>query len=221
MTPIRERWHTLHKTIHNDAVQIVAVTKYATPAQMCEAYHAGARIFGESKIQDALHKMETLPTEIATGVDWHFIGHLQTNKVNKTLGKFSLIHTIDSVRLAEVVSQKNAATDRCQPVLLQINISGEETKHGFSVAEIQVLFPHLQKFSGLEIRGLMTMAPYTKDVSVIRQTFSGLKVLRDTLSACSGSDLPELSMGMSQDFLHALECGATIIRTGSYLFGSN
>lgn len=213
-----ERLEGIRAELGEHPVKLIAVTKYATPAQMVEAYELGLRDFGENKVQDALEKKSLLPPEVAQGVTWHLIGHLQSNKINKTLRQFSLIHAIDSVELAEQVSLRNVNIDFCQPVLLQINVSGEASKHGFPPSQTLEALQKISALPGLDIQGFMTMAPATKSVPQILDTFCGLRDLRDTIKQQTFLPLRELSMGMTQDYIHAIACGATMIRLGSALF---
>lgn len=203
-------------------VTLVAVSKYATVEQVVEAYQAGLRHFGENKVQDALAKMEQLPPEISSHIHWHFIGSLQANKVKKTVGRFEYLHTIDSVKLAEAVSRNNAAQGTVQKVLLQINLSDDPTRHGFLADAVTNALREMLSFEGISVRGLMGMAPSQAsldgDEQTLRRVFCGLRDMRDRLQGDCEIDLPELSMGMSHDFTHALSCGATIIRIGNYLF---
>lgn len=203
-------------------VTLVAVSKYATVAQMMEAYEAGVRHFGENKVQDALAKMEQFSPEILKNIHWHFIGSLQANKVKKTVGRFKWIHAIDSVRLAEAVSRHNLAQGAVQQVLLQINLSEDPARHGFLRDQVTDALTEMMSFKGIAVRGLMGMAPpeasLDGDEQALKDVFCGLRDMRDRLQGDCEIDLPELSMGMSHDFTHALSCGATIIRIGNYLF---
>jgi len=203
-------------------VTLVAVSKYATVEQMMEAYDAGVRHFGENKVQDALAKMEQFSPEIAQTIHWHFIGNLQANKVKKTVGRFEWIHAIDSVKLAEAVSRHNVAAGRVQKVLLQINLSEDPSRHGFLKDAVTAALAEMMSFKGIAMRGLMGMAPagasLDGDSQALKGVFCGLRDLRNRLQGDCEIDLPELSMGMSHDFTHALSCGATIIRIGNYLF---
>jgi pyridoxal phosphate enzyme (YggS family) len=204
------------------AVTVVAVSKYATVSQVMEAYEAGVRDFGENKVQDALEKMAQLPPAMQQTIRWHLIGNLQSNKVKKTVGRFALIHSIDSLRLAEAISRHNQQAGRRQPVLLQVNLSDDTTRHGFLPDEIRSVLPTLLSLDAMEVRGLMGMAPpeasLSQDSERLKAVFCGLRALRDDLARDLAIDLPELSMGMTHDFPHALACGATIIRIGNYLF---
>lgn len=203
-------------------VTLVAVSKYATVEQMREAYQAGIRHFGENKVQDALDKIAAFPADQYPDLQWHFIGNLQTNKVRKTLGRFTLIHAVDSVRLAEAISRQNQASQQFQNVLLQVNLSNDPTRHGFLTADLQSVIPSILSLAGIRIRGLMGMAPpeasLENDESALLGFFSGLRDIKEQLASRFAIDLPELSMGMSHDYVQALDCGATIIRLGNFLF---
>lgn len=219
---VREQLAEIRRQIGNKPVTIVAATKYADTGQMREAYAAGIRHFGENRVQDALAKMEAFPKDGYPDLHWHFIGRLQTNKVNKTLDasgcKFALIHSVDSLRLARKLSDVNAKAGFVQPVLLQVNVSGEESKAGFTPEAARESLEAMTTLPGIAIRGLMTMAPDTREAAAVRSVFKDLKRLREELAGDTGIDLPELSMGMSGDFAHALEYGATMIRIGNRLF---
>ncbi|MGE0200334.1 MAG: YggS family pyridoxal phosphate-dependent enzyme [Candidatus Melainabacteria bacterium] len=199
-------------------VRLVAVTKFATPAQVVEAWQAGIRDFGENRLQVAEEKMSRLPAEVMQSVDWHFIGHLQKNKVNKVVGRFAWIHSVDSAELACAINARAESLGIIQPVLCQVNISGEESKSGFSPEAITTGFGSLLTLANLRIDGLMTMAPQTDQEARIRETFQKLKDLQATLETRHGVSLPERSMGMSNDYVHALIYGATILRLGSRIF---
>lgn len=184
------------------SVKIVCVTKEHAWNECTFLYNEGARQFGENKVQEAIPKMEEAPKDI----DWHFIGNLQKNKVNKVVGQFSLIHSVDTFELAEKISQ---TAIHPQPILLQINIMH---KHGFTPNDLREKFPRLQALKGIDIQGLMTMAPDTDDFTLIRNVFSEAYKLKEELR------LKELSMGMSHDYPIAIEEGATMIRVGTLLF---
>jgi PLP dependent protein len=218
-TEIKSRLKRIDDQIAGRPVTLVAVTKNATLAQMEAAYHCGVRHFGENRVQDALDKKQRLPKEIVEGVTWHLIGHLQSNKINKTLGQFDLIHSIDTLPLAEAVSLRNVNANLLQSVLLQVNVAKEPTKHGFSPDELEVVYGHCRTLKGIAIKGLMTMAPANVPSPEIEKVFSELEELRQMLISRFGDSLPECSMGMSQDYIHALPLGATIIRIGSAIFG--
>lgn len=204
------------------SVTLVAVTKYATIEQMQAAYAAGVRHFGENKVQDALSKMAAFTQADYPDLHWHLIGTLQSNKVKKTLGQFDLIHSVDSLALAEAISRQNELKSRRQPILLQVNISQDTTRHGFTPVDLFSLAPRIAELPGIELRGLMAMAPpelsLSQDDAALRACFQQVADLKASLESRLGIDLPELSMGMSHDFPQALACGATIIRIGNFLF---
>lgn len=203
-------------------ITLVAVTKYASIEQMTAAYTSGVRHFGENKVQDALTKMASFPAADYSDLHWHLIGNLQSNKVKKTLNRFSLIHSVDSVALAEAISRQNAQENLRQPILLQVNISPDPTRHGFSPEALLSQAPQIALLPGIELRGLMAMAPaeasLNQNDAALKAAFSQVATLKSELESRLGIALPELSMGMSHDFPQALACGATIIRIGNYLF---
>jgi len=223
---IRERLREIHEAIgaHGGGrnVTLVAVTKYASVEQMREAYAAGVRDFGENKIQDALGKIAAFPPESFPDLRWHFIGSLQSNKIRKTPGQFALMHAIDSVRHAEMLSALNQEGGLRQRILIQINASQDSTRSGLSPDEIGPMIEAIRELPGIDPRGLMTMAPaeasLSQDHAALKRVFCGLRDMRDRLREDMGIALPDLSMGMSHDYVQALECGATIIRIGNYLF---
>jgi len=210
----------IRQAIGSQPVKLIAVTKTATTAQIEEAFQLGVTEFGENRIQNAQKRRADLPPAVATNSKWHFIGHLQTNKVKQVVGEFALIHSVDSLRLAQEISEASLKKGIVQPVLLQVKVTADPGKSGFSPEELLELFPSLLDLSGIDIQGLMTMAPYTDDRFVWKRCFSGLKELRDQLSGQHGIALKELSMGMSDDWEEAIACGATMIRLGRAIFAS-
>jgi pyridoxal phosphate enzyme (YggS family) len=198
------------------SVRLVAVSKTHPAAAVEAAAAAGQRVFGESRVQEARGKIAACPP----GLEWHFIGHLQRNKVRQALPLFGFFHSIDSEPLALAVDRIAGETGQTIEGLLEVNISGEETKHGFSPEALRAQFPALAKLAHLRIRGLMTMAPYSDNPEEARPVFRALRVLRDDLQSDAGHHLPELSMGMSGDFGPAIEEGATLVRVGSSIFGA-
>ena len=201
-----------------DSVHLVAVTKYASWPWVEALVNLGVRDLGESRPQQLLERYELL--QHIPEVRWHLIGHLQRNKVRPMLACASRFHSVDTFRLLErmeLLAGELAARPR---VFLEVNISGEASKDGFSPEELESRWSELAKLSHVRITGLMTMAPYTTDEDTIRGVFRGLRLLRDRLIAESEGrlSLPELSMGMSGDYEIAIEEGATHIRIGSRLF---
>jgi pyridoxal phosphate enzyme (YggS family) len=199
-----------------DDVTIVAVTKHVGVPEIESALLAGVHDLGENRVQEFQGKYGLFPD-----VRWHFIGSLQTNKVKDVVGKADLIHSIDSVRLLEFTDRKAAEIGVVQPVLLQVNVAAEEAKHGFDPHDVRDVLVDSSALENVEIRGLMTMAPYAKPEQV-RWVFRELRELRDSLAAMplNGVSLEELSMGMTNDFGVAVEEGATIIRVGRAIFGN-
>jgi len=198
-----------------DGVTIVAVTKTVGVTEVQNAIAAGIADFGENRVQEFVGKHALFPD-----VRWHFIGTLQSNKVQHVVGKACLIHSVDSDKLLERIDRVAQAIGVVQPVLLEVNVSREESKHGMSPEEAEEVLARGSQLPGVEIRGLMTMAPYARPESV-RWVFSDLRGLFESLSAMrfNGVDLSELSMGMTNDFEVAIEEGATIVRIGRAIFG--
>ena len=199
-----------------EEITIVAVTKTVEVERILAAIKAGLSVFGENYIQEARKKIE----EINEPVEWHFIGHLQRNKAKYAVKLFDMIETVDSVRLAGEIQKRAELVNKVQPVLVQVNVSGEETKSGISPDRLPELLKFLSKSTSLELRGLMTMPPYFHDPEKARPYFIELRRLRDRM-ACKFPSLSfsELSMGMSGDFAVAIEEGATIVRIGTAIFG--
>jgi len=196
-------------------VTIVAVTKGFGIEAVAAALEAGLTEIGENRVQEALDKMET---DIGRPAQWHLIGHLQRNKARHVPGRFALVHSIDSLRLAEELAGRATAAGQRVRVLLQVNVAEERQKAGCAPSEAPALARRLAALEGLALEGVMTLAPFTDDRDVQRRTFAGLRRLRDTLQE-EGVWLPTLSMGMSADFATAVEQGATLIRLGTVLFG--
>ena len=196
-------------------VILVAVTKTVSPRVMNEAWQLGINDFGENRVQDALPKIELLPSKI----NWHFIGHLQTNKVRQVLPVFNLIQSLDSLKLAGVLQKEAEKNNAVANVLLQVNIGGEKNKYGFRWEEAQDALVELTKLNYLKVLGLMGIAPYVEDPEEVRPYFRRLYSLFKEVNL-PGIEMKYLSMGMSNDFEVALEEGANIIRVGTSLFGS-
>ena len=198
-----------------DEIKLVAVTKYADIPQIREAYEAGQRDFGENYVQQALPKIAALPDDI----NWHFIGHIQKNKINKIIGTFVLVHSVDSARIAEEIDKRCARKNIVQDILIEVHTSGEETKFGVPPEEAEEVAHFIaEKCPNLALRGLMTMAPFTDDRRLIEKSFSTLLKLREKLQSQGLEQVTELSMGMTNDWQIAIEYGATILRIGSAIF---
>jgi pyridoxal phosphate enzyme (YggS family) len=195
-------------------VRIVAVTKTHGPEAVRAAFAAGLQDVGENRVQEALAKQDQLAD---LPVRWHLIGTLQRNKARHAVGRFALIHSVDRAELADELARRVAPGGR-QPVLVEVNCSGESQKGGVEPAGLPALLERISGLPSLELQGLMTMAPLTGDVAVQRAAFARLRAERDRMAA-SGYPLPELSMGMSADYPIAVEEGATMVRLGTLLFG--
>ena len=198
------------------SVRLVAVSKTYPAEAVAAAAATGQRIFGESRVQESRDKIPACPP----GLEWHFIGHLQKNKVRQALPLFPFFHSIDSTALAGAIDRIAGETGVKAQGLLEVNVSGEETKYGFTPEELRAQFPTLSKLPHLRILGLMTMAPYSDNPEDARPVFRTLRELRDELQSTYQHPLPELSMGMSGDFEPAIEEGATLVRVGSSIFGA-
>lgn len=200
--------------------RLVAISKTKTIAEILEAYQAGQRIFGENKVQELLEKYENLPGDI----EWHMVGHLQTNKVKYIISFISLIHSADSWKLMKEIDKQAKKYDKIIDCLLQVHIAEEETKFGFSREEILDIFENqpVEELSHIRVCGLMGMATFTENMDQVRKEFKFLKALLEELSSkfdLSNVFMEELSMGMSSDYLIALEEGSTLIRVGTAVFG--
>ena len=224
MTYVADRFEAVRRAVADaadcvgrsaDEVTIVAVTKTVGIEAIGHAIAAGARDFGENRVQEFLGKYGLFPD-----VNWHFIGTLQTNKVKDIVGKTCLIHSVDSLKLLDSIDRKAAETGVVQPVLLEVNVAGESSKHGFAPADLSEVLLEASGSESVQVRGLMTMAPYARPEDV-RWVFRELRELRDSLRGArlDGVELDELSMGMSNDFQVAVEEGATIVRVGRAIFG--
>jgi PLP dependent protein len=208
---IRERIaHTAARAGRSpDKVTIIAVTKYVDESAIQQAVEAGIEHFGENRVQEAQRKILRLP---GSGLcpTWHMIGHLQRNKVQTALKIFDIIHSVDSIRLAQSIS---AQAERVVPVLLQVNAAKEKTKGGFKTGELKEAVAEISRLPNLSIKGLMTIAPMVDKPEEVRPIFRELRELRDSFG------MEHLSMGMSNDFEIAVEEGATMVRLGRIIFG--
>ena len=194
--------------------QLVAVTKQRSLGEVLELLRLGEMHFGENRAQEVRDVVPLVPA----GPIWHFIGRLQSNKAKYLPGLVTWVHSVDSFGLAEALSKAYSSSGKSAKILLQVNISGEAAKAGSDAAGARALLESVRALPGLEVAGLMTMAPYADDPELARPVFRGLRELRDTLARESGVALRELSMGMSGDFEVAIEEGATLVRVGSALF---
>lgn len=196
--------------------QWIAVTKMRSVEVLRELYLCGKKVFGENKAQELCDKYLLLPDDI----DWHFIGHLQTNKVKQIIDKVSTIHSVDSLKLLNEIQKEAGKVGKAIGVFLQLHVAQEETKYGFSVEELIGLFTDIDvsNYPNIQIKGLMAMASMTNNTEQIRSEFTVVKQTIDRLNQKYDLNLKEISMGMSGDYKIALECGATWIRVGSLLY---
>ena len=200
-----------------DEVTLIAVSKTKPVEILQEAYDAGARIFGENKVQEILDKYDQLPSDI----QWHMIGHLQRNKVKYIIDKVAMIHSVDSLRLAETIEQEAAKQDIVMPVLLEVNVAEEESKFGLKLEEVLPLVEEINHFSHVQIMGLMTIAPFTLNPEDNRKVFRALKKLSVDISEknINNVNMSVLSMGMTGDYEVAVQEGSTMVRVGTGIFG--
>ncbi|MDQ3191652.1 MAG: YggS family pyridoxal phosphate-dependent enzyme [Bacteroidota bacterium] len=199
-------------------VKLIAVTKTKAIELIMQAYDSGHKIFGENKVQELIDKVEKLPKDI----EWHLIGHLQTNKVKYVAEFISLIHAVDSIKLLKEIDKQAVKFNRTIPVLLQIHIAKEETKFGFDYPEAENLINSeaFKNLHNISLKGLMGMATYTEDESIIRNEFRSLSAFFNKMkSTINNNNFTELSMGMSGDYKIAIEEGSTMVRVGSAIFG--
>ena len=198
-------------------VTLIAVSKTKPVEMLQEAYAAGARVFGENKVQEIVDKYDQMPAD----VQWHMIGHLQRNKVKYIVDKAELIHSVDSLRLAETINHEGEKIQRVIPVLIEVNVAQEETKFGVSVEETMSLIEEICKLPYVQIQGLMTIAPYVPDPEENRPVFRKLKQLSVDISSKNMNNvhMDILSMGMTNDYQVAVEEGATMVRVGTGIFG--
>ena len=200
------------------AVELVAVSKTHPVEAIREAYRAGQRVFGENKVQEIRDKYQVLPKDI----EWHMIGHLQTNKVKYIVDKVRLIHSVDSLRLAEVIEKEAEKQDRIVDILLEVNVAEEESKFGLKTAEVLPLAEKLTALSHIRLRGLMTIAPFVENPEKNRAIFANLHELYVDIKEknIDNGTVSILSMGMTNDYEVAIEEGATMVRVGTGIFGA-
>jgi pyridoxal phosphate enzyme (YggS family) len=208
---IQENLNTVIKSTPKD-VTLVAVSKTKKNSAILEAYQLGQRIFGENKVQELVEKAEELPKDI----NWHMIGHLQTNKVKFIAPFVSLIHGVDSIKLLKEINKRAEKNNRVIDCLLQVHIATESTKFGFDIPEVKQAINNAKEFQNIRIVGLMGMATFTDNKLQVIQEFNNLKVVFDTIK---NEHITTLSMGMSGDYKLAIEQGSTMVRVGSAIFG--
>ena len=211
MTDIQQHIASIRARIP-EHVTLICVSKFHPQEAIMEAYACGERDFGESRVQELLPKYEALPKDIR----WHFIGHLQTNKVKQIVPFVHMIHSVDSVRLLETINREAEKISRRVKVLLEVHVAKEETKSGFTPEEFLSLHTTLSTLNYVDVCGIMGMATNTDDEAEWRRCFQAIKYLANNLTASS----PEISMGMSDDYLIAIEEGSTMVRIGSTIFGN-
>ena len=211
---IQENYHKIKAQIPEN-VELVAVSKFHPVEKIKEVYDCGQKVFGENKVQELLTKVNELPVDI----QWHLIGHLQTNKVKYIAPFIDTIQSVDSEKLLIEINKEAAKNNRIIKVLLQVKIAEEETKYGLEISEAKEIFSNYleHKYPNIEILGLMGMATFTDNKNQVKSEFLVLKSLFDELSTFK--KLETLSMGMSDDFALAIECGSTSVRIGSAIFG--
>ncbi len=197
-------------------VTLIAVSKTHPVEAIREVIDAGHLIFGESRVQEAKAKIPLLPANVR----WHFIGHLQKNKIRHALPLFEIVHSVDSLELAETIDRAAGKLGLYPRVLLEVNVAGEASKYGFSAESLREALGQLLSLDRVQIEGLMTIAPYSQDPENSRRYFAALRNLRDSIEDSEQIGLPTLSMGMSGDFEVAIEEGATMVRIGTSIFGS-
>lgn len=200
-----------------DAVTLIAVSKTKPVSMVKEIYDCGIRKFGENKVQEMCQKYEEMPKDI----EWHMIGHLQRNKVKYIIENTTLIHSVDSMRLAEEISKEAVKHNRLVDILVEVNIANEETKFGFKAEETEDFIREASKLPSIRIRGLMTSAPYVENPEENRKYFRGLKQLCVDINSKNIDNVSMyiLSMGMTNDYIVAIEEGATHVRVGTAIFG--
>ena len=199
-------------------VTLIAVSKTKPVELLREAYDLGTRVFGENKVQEIVEKYEALPKDI----HWHMIGHLQRNKVKYIIDKVDLIHSVDSVRLAETIEKEPAKHDLTANILLEVNVAEEESKFGLKVDEVEQVVDEIAKFSHIKVCGLMTIAPFVENPEENRPYFRRLRNLSVDIGGKNVDNVTMsiLSMGMTNDYEVAVEEGATMVRVGTGLFGA-
>ena len=199
-------------------ITLIAVSKTKPVPMLMEAYDEGIRVFGENKVQEIMDKYDEMPSDVS----WHMIGHLQRNKVKYLIGKVKMIHSVDSLRLAEAIEAEAAKKDAVVPILLEVNVAEEDTKFGLPVNGVLPLVQQISAFPHLSVQGLMTIAPYVADPEENRPVFRQLKKLSVDIKEknIDNIHMNVLSMGMTGDYEVAIQEGATMVRVGTGIFGA-
>ena len=214
---IEQKIEELHASLPQ-GVTLVAVSKFHPIEALQRAYEAGQRIFGESRVQELLVKHEALPKDI----EWHMIGHLQTNKVRQIVPFVSLIQSVDSTRLIECINREAERIGRVVDILLEIHVAQEESKTGWNFDELETYLQSeaIKSLKNIRVRGVMGMATNTDNETTIRADFERLATYKNKLASYFNDDFDTISMGMSDDYNLAIECGSTMVRIGSSIFGN-
>ncbi len=203
---------------YNEKPLLVCVSKYRRIEEIEKVIEVGVKDFGENKVKEFLMKYEVLKDS----VNWHFIGHLQRNKVKDIVGKVSLIHSVDSLRLLEKIDIESKKKDIVSDILLEVNVSMEESKYGFTLEEVEEAIKEASRFKNIKVKGFMCMAPFTNDEGVIKEVFMNLRKTYEKYTTYKGIYdnicIDILSMGMSNDYELALECGSNLVRIGTSIF---
>lgn len=215
---VKSNLSTIKEKIAHYNVKIIAVTKYFGLKAIEAGYEAGIRDFAESRAVESIRKIEQLPSEIRTNSTFHFIGHLQSNKAEKVVKHFDIIHSVDSLKIASAISKAACSLNKREKILLQINNAGEEQKSGYSKEQLRAELGDILSLEGLDVVGLMNMAPLNAKPEELNRLFSDVCAFRNELEREFKISLPELSMGMSDDYEFAVRNGATMIRIGRKLF---
>lgn len=215
---VKANLQNIQNSIAHYNAKIVAVTKYYGLNAILAGYEAGIRNFGESRALDAIAKIDKLSDEIQKNSTFHFIGHLQTNKAEKVVKYFDIIESVDSLKLAKIISSSACRFNKREKILLQVNNANEEQKSGYSKDKLRAEFKEIISLPNIEVIGLMNIAPLNSTENELAQLFGDIRKFRDELEQKFEVALPELSMGMSNDYKIALNEGATIIRIGRKLF---
>lgn len=202
---------------NREDVTLIAVSKTKPIEMLQEAYDLGVRVFGENKVQELVDKYEVLPKDI----EWHMIGHLQTNKVKYIVDKVKLIHSVDSIKLAETIEKEAAKKDCIANILIEVNVAEEDTKFGLKVEEVIPFIEKISTFPHIRVKGLMTIAPFVENAEENRVIFDNLRKLSVDIETknIDNTNMSVLSMGMTNDYEVAVEEGATMVRVGTGIFG--